>query len=440
MRVVNMIILSAILLWFLPLAAFLLLGAFPEQALLDAWLTDYSIHFKEQREASFSALLVIPGVLIGVYGAMLALPAHKLPSVTSLGGSRMMIEIQDNYQRVKQREAVIVAAWFVSLALVSYHVVGVFGSAAFIRHYGWFVPEGFMQKIRKFAYVSWIHPNYLLAQVVLFIIIVITMVEVAVPLVDQLGGELKRLERLRALWGVMVQFRKKPPRYGRWVSCSILIVNLTMAVGLIWMNSSRRTFGSIVIVWVVMLALYVFSFSERSQSDIDIKILRWTFAVLFLLPSIIMIEYLYNIFRQVSIVYFASASLLIVLFIATAVMLGVVRPYIPNWDFEWERSILFNMALRSYVSEREGLARYMFRADDALILTLLTAQAELEKKQPHFLSDHKLLRSPLVPKKDSRELRGNGWTHIELPTDSLGDGTKLLTARQSAHAPRPSTP
>lgn len=389
-----MIILSAIFLWFLPFAAFLLLGGFPDQVLLDAWLADSSIHFKEQRDASFSALLAIPGVLLGIYGAMLALPAHKLPSAVSLGGLQMMVEIQDNYERSKQRGAVIVAAWFVSLTFVSYHTVGVFGSAAFIRHYEWYMPEGFVQKIRKFAYVSWIHPNYLLAQAVLFIVIVITMVEVAVPLVDQLGGELKRLERLRTLWGVMVQFRKSPPRYGRWVSGSVLIVNLIAAVGLILMSNSLELLVYTIIEWILLLALYFLSFSERSQSDSEMKILRRVSTVLLLLPTLRIIEDLVKDSQSVSNAYIASVSLLIVLFTVSAVILGVVRPHIPSWDFAWERRILFNMALRRYVSEREGLARYMFRADDALILTLLTAQAELEKKQPHLLSDHKLLLDP----------------------------------------------
>ncbi len=395
-RLLGIVFISAVLIWMLPLMGFILLLNFPDQAHVDAWLLNHSNHFKEQRDASFSALLAIPSVLLALYGALLAIPASNLPSTASRDGSQMLAEIQDNHQRVKQREAVIFAAWLVSLTLVIYHFVGVIGSAALIRHYEWYMPASFIREIKKFAYVSWIHPNYLLAQLVLFIIILITMVEVAVPLSDKLGGELKRLQRLRKLLAVMVQLRMPPSPAGVWVSCAVIGVNLSAAISLVWMSNSVKVLVYTILVWIVAFVQYVLSLSGGTQIDAEMKILRWTVTAALLLPTLGMIEKLVDISQRISAAHLIALTSFIGLFIGTSVILGAVRPHIRKWDFAWERRWRFHTTLRRYCSEREGLVRYLTRADDALVLTLVTAQAELEKEQPTYASDYRLLLNKAV--------------------------------------------
>lgn len=388
------LLLSAIFfLWMTPLMGFMLLLTFPAQESLDKWLGLYSTGLRTQGEASYSALLTVQVVLLALYAAMRSLPTNKIPSIASLHGVRLLNAIEENYQRSMQREHIANITLVLSMLLMTYHMVGVFGTRVFMCIYAWHLPEEIVRKIMQtFTYDPWIHFNYLFAQIVLFIATTVAVIEVGVPLADSLGTELKRTMRLRELWGLLVRFQTPTSKTGRWISITILMANIGSGTLFMWSSGSAIVLAHLMLMWMILSLQWFYSFQERSKADRSFGFLRWTLTYTLLFPTISLIKVLLTKESlPAGTEYTTLTWFLMAIFIVTTVIMGTVRPHVQRWDFTWERKLLSRMTLRGYCRERELLASYLDGVDDTVILPFLRAQEELEKKNPILTSECRLL-------------------------------------------------
>lgn len=392
-RAFALLLSTGLFLWMTPLMGFMLLATFPAQESLDTWLRRYSTDLHTQGEASYSALLTVQVALLALYATMRALPTNKLPSITSLHGARLLNAIEENYQRSMQREHISNITLILSMLLVTYHMVGVFGTRIFMRIYAWHLPEEFMSTIlRKYTYEPWIHFNYLFAQIVLFIATTVAVIEVGIPLLDSLGTELKRSRRLRELWGLLVRFQAPTSKAGRWISITILLANIGSGILVMWSSGSVIVLAHLMFMWMIVSLQWFYSFHERSKANRSFGFLRWTLTFALLLPISGLIKVLLTKESlPAGIEYTTLTWFLIAIFIVTTVIVGTVRPHVQRWDFTWERRVLSRMTLRGYCCERELLAFYLDGVDDTVILPFLRAQEELEKKNPILTSECRLL-------------------------------------------------